>query len=225
MLPRSNAWRRSRKRPPLARQELSEAPNQYGVGADKAHVDPRQGKDWLRRAAALTGVIAALATVAPCAMADEVAVPTTQATAYNADWVPYLDPPAKPAAVCLVDSGVNVTLDTPADSPEGPIVKRLPLDGGPGTAANDTWEGLHGTRMAFVGGAPINGWGAVGFWPGARIVSIRAMPAGASGFPFDDYSRAILLCNKQTALNVAAVNLALDCTCQPTAAERDRLDR
>src|SRR3954451_24162463 len=184
MLPRSNAWRRSRKRPPLARQELSEAPNQYGVGADKPHVDPRQGKDWLRRAAALTGVIVALATVAPCALADEVAVPTTQATAYNADWVPYLDPPAKPAAVCLVDSGVNITPDTPPDSPEGPIVKRLALDGGSGLAAKSTWEGLHGTRMAFVGAAPVNGWGAVGFWPAARIISIRGSPAGEPTFAF-----------------------------------------
>jgi hypothetical protein len=167
---------------------------------------------------------ALFAMCAPAAMADESAMPTTQAQAYNADWVPYLDPPEKPAAVCLVDSGVNITPDTPADSPTGPIVKRLALDGGSGEAASPTWEGLHGTRMAFVGAAPVNDWGAVGFWPGARIVSIRAMPTGSTDFPFDAYSRAVDQCNKQAvAHNVVAVNLSLGCDCQPNAEERARL--
>jgi hypothetical protein len=188
-------------------------------------VKPRQGKDWLRRVAAAVGAIAVIAVSAPAAIADESATPTTQARAYNADWVPYLDPPEKPAAVCLVDSGVDVTPDTPADSPDGPIVKRLALDGGPGTAASATWEGLHGTRMALVGAAPINGWGAVGFWPGARIVSIRAMPADQTTFPFDNYSRAIDLCTKEAAtLRIVAVNLSLGCDCAPSADERARLD-
>jgi len=168
---------------------------------------------------------ALFAMCAPAAMADESAMPTTQAQAYNADWVPYLDPPEKPAAVCLVDSGVNITPDTPADSPTGPIVKRLALDGGSGEAASPTWEGLHGTRMAFVGAAPVNGWGAVGFWPGARIVSIRAMPTGSTDFPFESYSRALTLCTKYAAdLNIAAVNLSLGCECQPTSGELARLN-
>ena len=167
---------------------------------------------------------ALFAMCAPAAMADESAMPTTQAQAYNADWVPYLDPPEKPAAVCLVDSGVNITPDTPADSPTGPIVKRLALDGGSGEAASPTWEGLHGTRMAFVGAAPVNGWGAVGFWPGARIVSIRAMPTGSTDFPFDDYSRALQLCSSYAiAENIAVVNLSLSCDCTPAPAERSRL--
>jgi Subtilase family len=188
-------------------------------------VSPRQGNIRLRRWAATAAAVAAMAAVAPAAIADEVAMPTTQAVAYNADWVPYLDPPEKPAAVCLVDSGVNITPDTPADSPEGPIVKRLALDGGPGTAANATWEGLHGTRMAFVGAAPVNGWGAVGFWPGARIVSIRAMPIGQAAFPFNNYQRAIELCTKDAAaLDIVAVNLSLDCGCVPTPEEQSDLD-
>src|SRR5436190_19962630 len=193
--------RRSRKRPPLVRPARAEIPNQVPANADKGHMKPWQGIAPLRRrlAATVVGVVfAGLAALsATSAAADESPMPTTQAVAANADWVPYLDPPAKPAAVCLVDSGVDVTPDTPADSPDGPIVKRIALDGGPGTAANSTWEGGHGTRMAVVGAAPANGWGAVGFWPGARIVSIRAMPAEATTFPFDTYSKAIDLCNKQ----------------------------
>ncbi|HEX6714469.1 MAG TPA: S8 family serine peptidase [Thermoleophilaceae bacterium] len=173
----------------------------------------------------MAGVVVLFAACAPAAFADESAMPTTQARAYNAEWVPYLDPPEKPAAVCLVDSGVDITPDTPADSPNGPIVKRLSLDGGPGTAASATWEGGHGTRMAFVGAAPVNGWGAVGFWPGVRIVSIRAMPVGHSEFPFDYYSKAVDLCNKVAAAeNVAAVNLSLGCDCQATATEQARLE-
>lgn len=161
---------------------------------------------------------------AAAAAADESAWPTTQAVAYHAEWVPYLDPPPVHAAVCLVDTGVNVTPDTPADSPDGPIVKRLSLDGGPGTAANSTWEGLHGTRMAFVGGAPINGWGTAGFWPGARIISIRATGSNGTTFPFDYYSKALALCSKNAGpLDVVAVNLSLSCECAPSSEESVRL--
>jgi hypothetical protein len=191
-------------------------------------VNPRQGTSRLRHAAALIGAAVLLAACVPAANADESAMPTTQARAYNADWVPYLDPPEKPAAVCLVDSGVNITPDTPADSPEGPIVKRLALDGGPGTAAGSSWEALHGTRMAMVGAAPVNGWGAVGFWPGVRIVSIRAIATGATAFTFNSYSRALQLCSSSSrAERIVAVNLSLGCDCEPTQAEsallRDRI--
>lgn len=173
----------------------------------------------------LVAVSALTAPFPVAATAEESAMPTTQARAYNADWVPYLDPPEKPAAVCLVDSGVDITPDTPPDSPDGPIVKRLSLDGGPGTAANSTWEGGHGTRMAFVGAAPVNGWGTVGFWPGARIVSIRAMPPGGTSFPFDYYSKAVDLCNKwATSERVVAINLSLGCLCAPGPDEAARLE-
>src|SRR4051794_27779081 len=218
--------RRSRERPPLVRPARAEIPNQVPANADKGHMKPWQGIAPLRRRSAagvVCVVFAALAAIfAASAAADESAMPTAQAVAANADWVPYLDPPAKPAAVCLVDSGVDITPDTPADSPDGPIVKRLSLDGGPGTAANTTWEGLHGTRMAFVGAAPVNNWGAVGFWPGARIISIRAMPVDQTTFPFDNYARALDQCNKQPE-PVAAVNLSLNCDCAPTAVEQARL--
>ncbi|MFL5894586.1 MAG: S8 family serine peptidase [Thermoleophilaceae bacterium] len=161
---------------------------------------------------------------APPASAAESAWPTAQATAYNFAFVPYLDPPPTHAAVCLVDSGVNVTPDTPADSPDGPIVKRLALDGGTGEAAGPSWEQMHGTRMAMVAGAPMNDWGTVGAWPGVRIVSIRAIPAGEASFPFDDYRRAIALCGKWApSYRVVATNLSLSCECEATADEKRRL--
>jgi hypothetical protein len=50
------------------------------------------------------------------------------------------------------------------------------------------------------------------------------MPQGGISFPFDDYSRALFLCSKQTSLRIAAVNMSLDCGCDPTPAERARLD-
>jgi hypothetical protein len=171
-----------------------------------------------------SGVALAAAVAAGPASAAESAWPTAQAVAANAEWIPYLDPPAKPAAVCLVDSGVNITLDTPADSEDGPIVKRLALDGNPGTAANSTWEGLHGTRMALTASALLNDWGTAGFWPGERIISIRAMPTDQTTFPFDNYQRAIALCTKNAASDrLAAVNLSLGCDCAPTAVEQAAL--
>src|SRR4051812_6244714 len=106
-------------------------PNQLAKSADKERVNPWQGTVLAR--AWVPAIVAAAVScwAAPVASADESAWPTAQAKAYHFDFVPYLDPPAKPAAVCLVDSGVDVTPDTPADSPDGPIVKRLALDGGP----------------------------------------------------------------------------------------------
>jgi hypothetical protein len=98
--------------------------------ADIGHMGPGQGTVSARRRAALVAVAIACvcAALAPTASADESAWPTAQATAYNFAFVPYLDPPPTHAAVCLVDSGVNITPDTPTDSPDGPIVKRLALE-------------------------------------------------------------------------------------------------
>jgi subtilisin family serine protease len=109
-------------------------------------------------------------------------------------------------------------------------VKRLSLDGAPGTEANNSWQGMHGTRMAFVGSAPINGWGAVGFWPGARIVSIRAMPRETTGFAFQTYADAVFMCATwRTSFNVVAINVSLACACEPSSSERsilaDRITR
>src|SRR3954447_13595145 len=185
-------------------------PNQGGQNADKGDVRPWQGTALprrLKRAVAVAMVAAAAACIVPgSAFGAESTWPTAQAKAYNFDFVPYLDPPEKPAAICLVDSGVDITPDTPADSPDGPILERTALDGGPGTGTDSD----HGTYMAMTAGAPVNNWGTVGFWPGVRIYSIRVMPMGGGGFPFAAYEQAIFECYKNAASrNIRVVNLSL----------------
>jgi hypothetical protein len=180
-----------------------------------------RGTSLARALAALFACLACVGT-GSAAWAAESTWPTAQAVAAHAEWVPYLDPPAKPAAICLVDSGIDVTPDTPPDSPAGPIVERTSLDGGPGT---DVDPNHHGTYMAMTAGAPANDWGTIGFWPGVRIVSVRAMPVGATSFPFDDYRRAIDECRiRAPGDHVAAVNLSLDCSCEPTSGENERFE-
>jgi hypothetical protein len=79
--------------------------------------------------------------------------------------------------------------------------------------------------MAFDGVAPQNGWGAVGVWPGGRVVSIRAVPTDGTNVPFDNYQRAIDLCTKEAEpTRVVAVNLSLGCQCDPSSYERAVLD-
>src|SRR3954454_578790 len=92
---------------------------------------------------------------------------TAQALAAHAEWLPYAPPPPNgPAAVCLVDTGVDLNPDTASN-----VIDRIALDGGD---PSDLSPSKHGTQMAMVMGAPMNGWGMVGFWPGVRIVSVRA---------------------------------------------------
>jgi hypothetical protein len=171
--------------------------------------------------AAMAAALLAIALIPRAAQADESYAPTAQAAAYNAAWVPYLDPPQKLAAVCLVDSGVDVTPDTPADSPDGPIIERTALDGGPGTGVDSD----HGTYMAMEAGAPVNGWGTIGFWPGLRIYSIRALPQGQTTFPFASYTTAVNKCAKEsTAVNIVAVNLSLACNCSYDSADLAALE-
>jgi hypothetical protein len=176
--------------------------------------------------AALAALIGAVVlAIAPVAARAEIPTPTPQAIAAHADFVPYLDPPpGPPKAICLVDSGVNITPDTPPDNPAGPILARLALDGGSGEGGTADPEHLHGTAMAQYGAAPINGWGNVGFWPGARIVSIRAMPMDSTGFPFDAYRRGIRDCvAAKRARGVAVVNLSLGASYRPMDGDEARL--
>lgn len=182
----------------------------------------RQGSRNRGRRRGVLALAAALFAAAPSsASAVESAMPTVQARAVNAEWVPYLDPPPKPAAICLVDSGVDVTPDTPATSPDGPIIARESLDGGTGESGGGS---PHGTYMAMTAGAPVNDWGTVGLWPGVRIYSVRARPVDATEFPFDDYRRAIGICRTQAAkFNIVAVNLSLGCGCFPPPEEQERL--
>src|SRR3954468_13634887 len=102
---------------------------------------------------------------------------TSQALAAHAEWLPYAPPPPNgPAAVCLVDTGVDLNPDTASN-----VIARIALDGGD---PSDLSPSKHGTQMAMIMGAPINDWGMVGFWPGVRIVSVRASSWGDDRFDF-----------------------------------------
>src|SRR3954470_3731341 len=121
-----------------------------------------------------TATLTALAlTGAPPATA-EYKTTTAQALAAHAEWLPYAPPPPNgAAAVCLVDTGVDLNPDTASN-----VIARIALDGGD---PSDLSDSKHGTQMAMVMGAPINDWGMVGAWPGLRILSVRL--AARSGQP------------------------------------------
>lgn len=107
--------------------------------------------------------------------------------AYGLDWIERVRDDAWPQpktarpVICLLDTGVDVTPDTPADDPNGPIVARLALDGGTGTSQGTGYPYDHGTQMASIIAAPRNGWGTVGVFPQGRIVSIRVTD-GTDGY-------------------------------------------
>lgn len=128
---------------------------------------------------------------------------TAQARAAHAEWLPWAPlPPGGPAAVCLVDTGVDLNPDTQSN-----VIERIALDGGDGGNASPS---NHGTYMAMAMGAPINDWGMVGAWPAVRIVSVRAADPGKDTFPFGNYSRAIRTCQKRAADRpIKVIELAL----------------
>lgn len=139
---------------------------------------PRSAREALGRALLIAVCLISLgALVTPSAARaeDQPAI----LKAYDLDWIERVREEAWPQPklqrpiICLLDTGVDITPDTPADNPEGPIVARLALDGGTGLAQGTTWEHQHGTQMASIIAAPRNGYGTVGVFPQARIVSIR----------------------------------------------------
>src|SRR3954452_14203071 len=151
--------------------------------------------------ACLLGTTATIATGAQPAAAEYKNV-TAQALAAHAEWLPYAPPqPNGSAAVCLVDTGVDLNPDTtPA------VIDRIALDGGD---PSDLSPSKHGTQMAMVMGAPINGWGMVGFWPAVRVVSVRPSLTNDSTISASGYRNAIEAClNRATALDIAVVALA-----------------
>ncbi|WP_205697488.1 S8/S53 family peptidase [Conexibacter sp. SYSU D00693] len=163
--------------------------------------------------------LAGLAALPPtAAQAAESPAITAQAKANHFEFVRYLDPPpGPPAELCIVDTGVAITPDTPPDNPNGPIVSRTVMPGvdGNGQGAPDPLH-LHGTSMAFYAAAvPDNDWGTVGMWPGARIRSVQALGTGETSFAFDTYRRGIRQCLQFE--NVKVVGLALSChgQCEP----------
>ncbi len=173
-------------------------------GVRRSIRDTRAGLLCGRPAAAVVGLTLMLvsglaAGPVSSARADESPVPTAQQVAYGGEWLPYVDPADLPPVeqrpvVCLVDSGVAVTSDLPDDRPEGPIVSRRTIIDGADVHGDPTPEGQHGTRMASMMGALQNGVGTVGAVPWVRVVSVRAMGVGETGFRGGEYRRVIDYC-------------------------------
>lgn len=179
-------------------------------------------------AAALTAALMGLAG-ATSAHAAESPTPTAQQEGYGAGWLPFLDPADVPAVAdryvaCLVDSGVAVNADLPADRVEGPVVERLSVAGGVSPFGDDTDTGRHGTDMALMMGALANGVGTVGATPIARIVSVRAHRPGNDGFRPGDYQEAIARCSSQADVAgrwpIGVVNLSLGSSTPPSDDDR-----
>jgi len=135
---------------------------------------------------------------------------SAQAVADSGAFLPYAPPPAQLAGLCLVDTGVNVNPDT-----EGVVVERTAIDGGSGTDVSTT---THGTVLAMMAAAPINGWGMVGTAPGAiRIVSVRIVEPAQTSFPFSAYATGIAACLRvRQRYNVRVINLSLGSPEVPT---------
>jgi hypothetical protein len=158
------------------------------------------GRIW-RFASSLAFACAVLALLG--ARADAETAITTQAVADDGAFLPYAPPPAQPAGLCLVDTGVNLNPDT-----EGEVVERTAIDAGSG---NDVSPETHGTLMAMMAAAPANGWGIVGTAPAAiRIVSVRILEPGHDTFPFSSYAAGISDCLElRKRYDVKVINLSL----------------
>jgi hypothetical protein len=121
----------------------------------------------------------------------------------NGAFLPYAPPPPQPGGLCLVDTGVNANPDT-----ESTVVERTAIDGGSG---NDVSPTTHGTVLAMMAGAPVNGWGMVGTAPRSiQIVSVRILEPGQTTFPFSSYATGIEGCLRvRQKYNVRVINFSL----------------
>jgi hypothetical protein len=154
-----------------------------------------------------------LALAAP-AEAEPVEV-TAQAKAARAEFLLRVAPPATPAAICLVDTGVNLTPDTAG------VIARISL---PGLDGSDQSPSRHGTRTAMFIGAQSNGFGMVGLWPHARIVSVQSNFPGQEVIPMGAYLTGINRCTVQAGLHgIKVIVVALSTETVPSPASIEDL--
>lgn len=137
----------------------------------------------MRRLVTATCLLA-LALASP-ARADEV-VPTAQAAAARMDFLLRATPPREPAAICFVGTGINANPDTAG------VIQRLSLQRLDGTDRSPT---LNGTRLAMLIGGRANGFGVVGLWPQARIVSYQSNIPGEDRYNFVGFAEGIRQCD------------------------------
>jgi subtilase family protein len=85
----------------------------------------------------------------------------------------------------------------------------------------------HGTLMAMMMAAPMNGWGMVGIAPtSVRVYNMKALPKGQTTFPFNYYAVAIEECTQLHAKSplVTVINLSLGGHYEPDGTEVARLE-
>ncbi len=141
-----------------------------------------------RRRRVQVGLIAAfvglpLAAGSPSAFAETLS--TAQARDAGAGFLATAPPPASIGSICMVDTGVDHTPDTEA------VQARISLWD---DVVGDASPTRHGTLVATLIAAPLNGWGMVGIWPSARVVSIRANTTGTDAFTVASYYQAMRRC-------------------------------
>lgn len=124
--------------------------------------------------------------------------PTPQAVGSAAEFLLRTTPPNPPAAICLVDTGVNANPDTASVIARYSVYE---LDG------SDKSPTLHGTRLAMALGAARNDWGIVGFWPGLPIVSVQSNEAGQDTFTAGGFLSGMQECLDRTNLHPIKVIL------------------
>jgi hypothetical protein len=165
-----------------------------------ARSDTRRRALW--RSCGTAGALLIALSLFPAALHAETTT-TAQAIADNGAFLPYAPPPPQPSGLCLVDTGVNVNPDT-----ESTVVSRTAIDGGSG---NDVSPTTHGTVLAMMAAAPVNGWGMVGTAPRSiQIVSVRILEPGKTTFPFSSYAAGITECLQLRQLyDIRAINLSL----------------
>jgi hypothetical protein len=162
--------------------------------------------------AVFIALVIALLGAAPAA-AEQVEI-TAQAKAAHAEFLLRATPPAPAATICVVDTGVNVNPDTVG------VIGRLALTG----EASDQSRTLHGTQMAMFIGGPSNGFGMVGIWPFARILSVRANVAGEETFTSVSYINGVKRCSDAApAYGVKVVALPASSAFALTPAEQEAL--
>jgi hypothetical protein len=154
--------------------------------------------------------------------------PTVQAVAADATWLAYTPPPEHPGIVCMVDSGVDPNPDTEAAviggqaiAPETDTLDEIAqLE--PHVQPGNHPDG-HGTLMAMMMAAPINGWGMVGIAPtSVRVYNMKALAKGRTTFPFNNYVTAIDACEQvhvKAYPFMSAINLSLGGTPSPSPSE------
>jgi hypothetical protein len=137
------------------------------------------------------------------ARADELTI-TSQAVAAQGEFLTQAPPPPVQGVLCEVDAGVDVNPDT-----QPILLGRESIFGG---SVDDVSETKHGTYVAMVAGAAVNGWGMAGAWPRLKVVSVRALTGGGEEVPASAYRQGIQGCTRakvDSGIDVRVIELAV----------------